>query len=327
MRRFFIFLGILIGLVAVASVCLAIYAFDYESGPGPLAQPKIIVFPRGQGFQSMVETLEREGVIDRPLLFETVAAATGNARQFKAGEYRFSENMTPHAIIVMMASGKVVQHKITIAEGLTVRDIVKLIQAEPALDGEVPAVIPEGSLLPETYQFVNGFKRAELVALMQKAMHTALDAAWARRAPDLPYDTPEKALIMASIVEKETGLPKERPHVAGVFAGRLRKGMKLQTDPTVAYGLEQQAGAPLGRALTLADLQTPTPYNTYIIDGLPPGPICNPGKASIEAAVNPAPTDDLYFVATGTGGHNFAATLEQHNANVAAYRVKLRAAQ
>ncbi len=324
MGAFFKFLGLLIVLAGVGALCIAIYAFDYERGEGPLTEPKVIMFERGHGFQSMVDEIEKQGVIDNKQLFMLAAIATGRAREFKAGEYKFTEKMTPHAIITMISTGKVLQHKFTVPEGLNVREITKLLQAEPAMEGDVQAGIPEGSLLPETYQFAYGFKRAEMIALMQKAMRTTLDAAWAKRQQNLPYDTPDKALVMASIIEKETGLPKERPHVASVFINRLRKGIKLQTDPTVAYGVEQALGGPMGRPLTTVDLQTATPYNTYMIDGLPQGPICNPGKASLEAAINPVDSDDLYFVATGSGGHNFAATLEQHNANVAHYRAKMR---
>jgi UPF0755 protein len=227
------------------------------------------------------------------------------------------------AIVVMIANGRVLQHKITIPEGLTVRDITKLLQAEPALDGDVPAGIADGSLLPETYMFTHGFKRAELIAQMQKAMRTTLDAMWAKRRNGLPLDTPEKALVLASVVEKETGVPNERGHVASVFVNRLRKGMKLQSDPTVTYGMEQAMGGPLGRPLTTVDLHTETPFNTYVIEALPPSPICNPGKASIEAVLNPPDTDDLYFVATDKGGHKFAPSLEEHNRNVQLYRSRI----
>ena len=324
MGKFFRFLFITFALGAVTLICVGIYAADYTSGPGPLAQPKTILFPRGQGFQAMVDELAQQGVIDNPLLFKGVAIALGDAHQFKAGEYHFTEKMTPHAIMVMISSGKVVQHKITIAEGLEVRDVIKLLQAEPALDGDIPTTIAEGSLLPETYQFTYGFKRADLIAEMQKAMHSTLENLWQKRKAGLPYGTQEKALVLASIVEKETGLVNERPHVASVFVNRLRAGMKLQSDPTVTYGMEQAMHAPLGRPLTLVDLQTPTPYNTYAIDALPPAPICNPGRAAIEAVMNPSDTEDVYFVATGTGGHHFAATLAEHNRNVQAYRQKVQ---
>ncbi len=323
MRGFFRFLLFLTSIGLVSAVCVAIYAFDYYSGEGPLTQPKTILFAHGKGFQAMSDELAEQGVIDKPLLFKAMAVALGEARQFKAGEYHFTEKMTPKSIVVMIANGRVVQHKITIPEGLTIREISKLLQSEPALEGDIPSGLADGSLLPETYQFTYGFKRADLIAEMQKSIQTTLTNLWPKRQSNLPFDTPQKALILASVVEKETGLTNERAHVASVFVNRLRKGMKLQSDPTVVYGMEQAMGAPLGRSLTSADLHTETPYNTYTIDGLPPAPICNPGKASIEAVLNPSDTEDLYFVATGHGGHNFASTLEQHNRNVAIYRERM----
>ena len=319
MKVFFYF----VMLCVVGALGVGIFALDYVNGPGPSSAQTSILFERGKGFEAMSDELAQQGVIEHPLWFKAIAVALGDARKFKAGEYQFPASITPHAVMAMMAQGKVVQHKLTVAEGLNVREVLKLVQDEPALEGDLPAPVKEGSLLPETYLFTRGMKRTELVALMQKAMTNTLKAAWDKRTSGLPYDTAQKALIMASIVEKETGLPQERPHIASVFVNRLRKNIRLQTDPTVVYGVEQADNAPMARSLTLNDLHTPTPYNTYTIDGLPPGPICNPGKASIEAAVNPAQSDDLYFVATGSGGHRFAQTLEQHNRNVVAYRAKM----
>jgi len=218
----------------------------------------------------------------------------------------------------MIAHGRVIIHKITVAEGLTVQQIVQLLNNEKSLDGDVTGAIAEGSLLPETYHFTYGDKRRDLIKRMQTDMSAQLAALWKSRKEGLPFTTPEQALVLASIVEKETGVDGERGRVASVFINRLRKGMKLQSDPTVAYGLHKS-----GEGLTLDDLRTPTPYNTYVIDGLPPTPIANPGHAAILAVLNPPDTNDLYFVATGNGGHNFAATLDAHNANVRAYREKM----
>lgn len=323
MRLFLYMLGICIVLAIASAIGLVIYAWDYYEGAGSLTQPKTVIFNRGEGFKQMADTLAAEGVIDHPLIFKGIAAALGTARKFKAGEYAFTPGMTPHAIMRMIAAGKVVVHKVTVPEGLTVADIVRILQSEPALDGEVPKGIKEGTLLPETYQFLRGDKREDIVKRMQADMKTLIDSLWARRKDNLPFTTQEQGVVLASIVEKETGIAKERGHVASVFINRLRKGMKLQSDPTVAYGMEQAMGAALGRPLTSEDLRTPTPYNTYMIDGLPPAPIANPGKAALEAAFNPPETDDLYFVATGNGGHHFAATLDEHNRNVLAYRRKL----
>jgi UPF0755 protein len=304
-----------------------IYALDYYLSPGPTTEPTTVFFARGVGFHGIVDSMAQSGVIDNPVMFKAIAVATGSARNFKAGEYAIPAQATPTAIMKMLAAGKVVVHKVTIAEGLNVREITKILQNEPTLEGDVPAGIKEGSLLPETYHFMRGDKRADVVARMQDAMKTTLDSLWEKRKENPYITTREQALILASIVEKETGVVYERPRVASVFYNRLRLGMRLQTDPTVAYGIEQKLGAPMGRLLTSNDLQTPTPYNTYTIDGLPPTPIANPGKASIEAVMNPPETKDLYFVATGNGGHNFASSLEEHNRNVAQYRQAIRAAR
>ena len=327
MTRFTHYIKIVIGTLVACAVLIAVYGWDYYDTPGPLTTDATILFERGVGFQGIVTDLNRQGVIDNPLLFATIALALGSHHQFKAGEYNFPAGATPHQIMSMIAQGKVVIHKITVIEGRSVRDTVKSLIAEPALEGDMPASIKEGSLLPETYHFTRGEKRADVVVRMQTAMNTTLDALWQKRNADVPLQSPEEALVLASIVERETGLPDERPHVASVFVNRLRIGMRLQSDPTVVYGIEHKSGAPLGRALTTADLQEPTPYNTYVNVGLPPTPIANPGRASLQAVLNPLDTKDLYFVATGSGGHHFASTLEQHNRNVAEYRQKLARTQ
>lgn len=327
MRAFFFLVKWCFIFGLIGSIGLAIVAWDYFEGPGPLTGPKTVLLKRGQSFQAIVDELEQQGVIDRPLLFRGIAALLRQGRNFKAGEYQFAAGITPKAVMRMVAQGKVLVRKITIPEGLTVREITKLLMNEPVLEGEVPAGIAEGSLLPETYQFIYGDKREDLVRKMQADMRALVDELWQKRQQGLPYDTVEKAVIMASIVEKETGVATERGRVASVFVNRLRRGMRLQSDPTVAYGVELALGNPLGRPLTIEDLKTPTAYNTYMIDGLPPAPIANPGRASLEAVMNPPDSEYLYFVATGDGGHNFAATLAEHNRNVAAYRRKIRASR
>jgi UPF0755 protein len=318
---FFRFVAVLIVLGGASALALAIYAWDYNEGAGPLKGPKTVVLPHGEGFVAIVGNLTREGVIDQPLLFEGIAIGLGQARKFKAGEYYFAAGATPKSVITMIASGQVVVHKLTIPEGLTVREVLALVDKEPALSGDAHATpIIEGSLLPETYNFKLGDSRKDMITRMQADMKTLMESLWQKRKAELPYMGSQQALTLASIVEKETGVRAERGKVAAVFLNRLRLNMRLQSDPTVAYGLEQQLGAPLGRALTSDDLRSNTPYNTYMIDGLPPGPIANPGRASIEAVLNPPDTSDLYFVASGTGGHRFAATLEEHNRNVQLYR-------
>ncbi len=320
MRKIFYTLVTVVGLGAVSTACLGFWAWDYFYAPGPLKAPVTVIFARGTGASGIAAQLAGAQAIDQPLLFRGIAMGLGIGRSFKAGEYQVEAGQSPQAIMQMLAEGKVVVHKITVAEGLSVRDVVKLMTAEPLLSGEMPKTIAEGSLLPQTYHFERGEKREDVVKRMQDGMKKTLADLWAKHKQGIMVTTPEEALTLASIVEKETGVKEERGHVASVFMNRLRIGMKLQSDPTVAYGVEQALGGPLGRPLTTEDLRTPTPYNTYMIAALPPGPIANPGEASLMAVMNPPDTDDLYFVATGKGGHFFATSLEEHNRNVAAYR-------
>lgn len=309
----------LIVLALLAAVGIAAYGFYYYEGNGPLAQEKTVIFQHGERFQAIASDMAQAGIIDHLELFEAIAFATGDYRKFKAGEYHFTAAMSPGQIMDMISHGRVVVHKLTIPEGLTVQQVIALLNNEKVLDGTIAAEIPEGSLLPETYHFTYGDKRQDLVNRMRADMTAQITGLWAHRKEGLPFTTPAEALVLASIVEKETGIDSERGHVASVFINRLRKGMKLQSDPTVAYGLHKP-----GEGLTLDDLRQPTPYNTYVIAGLPPTPIANPGRATIAAVLNPPDTKDLYFVATGSGGHNFAATLDEHNANVKAYRQKVK---
>ena len=284
-----------------------------------------LCLPRGAGVQNIAEALEREGVISNALLFRLGAKVQGAERSLKAGEYAIPAGASMAEVLDRIRRGEVVQRKITVAEGLTSYDIVQLVNAAEMLEGEIAEIPPEGSLAPETYFYERGESRAEVIARMRAAQASALDALWEKRAEGLPIETKEEALILASIVEKETGVPEERPRVASVFVNRLRKRMRLQTDPTVIYGITLGKG-PLDRPIRRSDLNAKTPYNTYQIDGLPPTPIANPGRAAIEAVLNPAQTDDLYFVADGTGGHVFAKTLAEHNKNVRAWR-KIEAAR
>ncbi|NBX02873.1 MAG: endolytic transglycosylase MltG [Alphaproteobacteria bacterium] len=310
----------------ITGLCLSMlaYAAYYYDAPGPLSEPKAVLFKRGMGFEAIVDKMADEGVIRHPLLFKVMAVAVGDARKFKAGEYDFSATITPKLVMDMIAEGRVVVHKVTLPEGFSVREVVELLAKEPLLEGDVPQGIEEGSLLPETYHFTYGDSRAEVIGRMQNGMRQTMNELWSKRAPDLPFTKPEQAATLASIVEKETGVASERGRVAAVFINRLRLGMPLQSDPTVAYGIEKQLGKPMERSLTLSDLRSATEYNTYVIPALPPAPIANFGRAALEAVLNPPQTKELYFVATGTGGHNFATTLAEHNANVAAYRAKLK---
>jgi UPF0755 protein len=237
----------------------------------------------------------------------------------KHGEYLIKPHASIREIVDVLSEGKAVQYKVTIPEGLTSQQIVERLKAEENLTGDIAAVPPEGSLYPETYGIEKGMTRTALLERMKEKMQQFLAAAWEKRKPGLLLKTPQEAVVFASIVEKETGRPDERDRVAAVFMNRLRKGMRLQSDPTVIYGLVGGQG-PLGRSLTRADLDQKSSHNTYQIDGLPPTPICNPGRSAIEASLNPATTTDLYFVADGTGGHTFSDTLKEHNAAVSNWR-------
>jgi UPF0755 protein len=305
-------------LIVLLGASLTAYGIYYYDTKGPLTEQTTVVLPRGQGFQSIVSNLANQRVVAKPLLFRLISVATGNARRFKAGEYQFPAGSSPHEVMTMLAEGRVLMHKVTIPEGWTSQQVMALLDAEQALSGEVKQHVAEGSLLPDTYQFLRDDKREMLIAHMQSAMGQQLAQLWEKRAPNLPFATPQQAVTLASIVEKETGVDSERGRVAAVFINRLRRGMRLQSDPTVAYGIDPSGKR--GRPLTTTDLHTETPYNTYTIDGLPPGPIANPGKAALMAVLNPPQTDELYFVATGNGGHNFSSSLEQHNSFVQQYR-------
>ena len=285
---------------------------DYNAF-GPLEQNKVVVIAKGSSLEQIAETLSDNGIIDHPRIFIIGAKLTGRASALKAGEYEFPARITPALAVELLDSGKVVFHKLTIPEGLTSGEVAALVTAAPELDGTVDPTPREGSLMPDTYQYLFGEKRADIVARMSRAMDLALKTAWAHRSADLPLDSPEQALILASIVEKETAKPDERARIAGVYIERLRRGMKLQADPTVVYALTQGGAMPMDHTLDHADLAVNSPYNTYLYKGLPPTPIANPGLPSIQAAVNPDDRGDLYFVADGTGGHTFSKNLAQQN--------------
>ena len=286
---------------------------------GPLQAAATLVIAPGSGVPAISKQLADAGVIQYPWMFELETRRLGHARALKAGEYKFDPGISLDAAIDKMVRRDVVVHFVTIPEGLVAADIRGILTAAEFLAGEITAPFADGDVLPETYRYERGDTRDAMVARMKAARAAILTALWNERASDLPLRSPEEALVLASIVEKETGLASERPHVASVFINRLRKGIKLQSDPTVIYGLAPNTGD-LDRPLRRADLEAPNNYNTYVIAGLPPTPICNPGRAALAAVLTPAITDDLYFVADGTGGHAFASTIEQHNRNVARWR-------
>ena len=288
-------------------------------GKGPNADETTVVLPRGAGVNMIARTLQEAGVISSPFVFRSGVRLSGNSRGLRAGEYLIPGRTSPRGIMDLLLVGRTVLHRLTIAEGLTVAEVFAAVHATDGLDGEVLERPAEGTLLPETYYFSLGDSRADVLTRMADAMRETLTELWAGRAKDLPLKSPEEVLALASIVEKETGVSAERARVAAVFINRLRRGMRLQSDPTVVYSLTQGA-APLGRALTRRDLKTEHPFNTYLNGGLPPGPIANPGRAAIEAVLHPLETEELYFVADGNGGHAFAKTLRQHQRNVARWR-------
>ncbi len=303
----------LTGLVAVALLEREV------TRPGPLPADKAIVIPRASGVSEIAELLRREGVIERQILFEAYALLSRRRGPLRAGEYLFKANASVEAAIDTLIGGRAILHAVTIPEGLTSEQIVARLRDNEILVGEVAQVPPEGSLLPDTYRFERGMTRQQIVNLMQAKQREALAQIWSRRAPDLPIKTPQELVILASIVEKETGRADERHRVAGVFVNRLQKRMRLQSDPTIVYGLVGGKGT-LGRGILRSEIEKPTPYNTYVIPGLPPGPIANPGRAAMEAVANPLKTKDLYFVADGTGGHSFAEDYEAHQRNVLKWR-------
>ncbi len=319
MRRLVSLVVFTASVLVVAGGLLTFYAIGRFERPGPLAADTVVYIPQGSGVAAIARQLHQAGAIEEPLVFRLGVRLLGVGRELRAGEYLFAAALSTRDAIDLLRGGRTVVRRLTLAEGLTSFEIVALVERAAALQGAVDTVPPEGSLLPETYHYARGDRRGELVARMARARDKLLSELWQARAPNLPVATPQEAVVLASIVEKETGVAGERPQVASVFVNRLQKGMRLQSDPTVVYGLTGGTGA-LGRALTRKDLQAPGPYNTYLTPGLPPGPIANPGRASLEAVLNPAKTGFLYFVADGSGGHAFAKTLAEHNRNVAKWR-------
>jgi len=306
-------------VAALASMFGLVWSQQRMRAPGPLTEAKVLYIAPGTEVPDIIAQLDHEGVIDGPFLLNIALLLEGNRSKVKAGEYLFKQNASLNDVIDTLVSGKQVLHAITIPEGLTSEQIVERLRESDFLLGDIVEVPKEGSLLPETYKVARGAVRADLVKKMQDDQKRTVDQIWSRRASGLSVRSPFELVTLASIVEKETGKADERPRVASVFLNRLKKGMRLQSDPTIVYGLAGGKG-PLGRGLTRADLDKPTPYNTYTIDGLPPGPIANPGRAALEAVANPSRTQDLYFVADGTGGHVFSETLDQHNRNVQRWR-------
>jgi UPF0755 protein len=308
-------------VLSAATVGIALFIgkqrFDL---PGPLPQDRIVNIPRGSGMRDIADDLSREGVIDQPYVFIGGVLVLKARDDLKAGEYQFKAHSSLRDVVETMVEGKVVEHQVSVPEGLTSQQIIARLQGDDILGGEINQVPREGSLLPDTYNFTRGVTREQIIQRMQLAQQRVVKDIWERRAADLPIKSPDQLVILASLIEKETGKSDERTRVAAVFVNRLKQRMRLQSDPTIIYGLVGGKGT-LGRPIMKSEITQPTPYNTYLIDGLPPGPISNPGRASLEAAANPARTRELYFVADGTGGHAFAETYEQHQKNVQQLRL------
>jgi UPF0755 protein len=322
------FLNMLDGLVTFVFLlaCLGVGLFYWAKiqldQPGPLATSTVFAVPKGEGGSSVADRLEQEGIIANRRVFMTGILYFKYIKgqgSLKAGEYEFRKNATMREVLDTLVEGKSIEHKVTLAEGLTSYQIVQRLMAHRELRGEIKEIPPEGSLLPDTYKFGKNDTRQNILERMRAAQAKFLAKVWETRDPDIVVTTPEEALILASIVEKETGRADERPRISSVFQNRIRKRMRLQSDPTIIYGLVGGKGA-LDHPILQEELDRETAYNTYKINGLPPTPIANPGRAAIEAVLRPAKTKDLYFVADGTGGHIFAPTLDEHNKNVVAWR-------
>ncbi|MGH6872340.1 MAG: endolytic transglycosylase MltG [Rhizomicrobium sp.] len=311
---------LVVALLVLAAIAAAAWfgeRWNYAR-PGPSPKGAVVLIKAGESSAAIAQELQRSGAIANADLFRLGLRLRNEQSQLKAGEYWLPPHASMANIAGILISGKSIQHKLTAAEGLTSDMIYRLVVADPVLTGNAGPVPAEGTLLPETYLFTRGMTRAHLLALMHQAQVKFVEAHWATRAPSIPVSTPRQALILASVVEKETSLPEERRHIASVFENRLRLGIKLESDPTIIYGLTR--GYPLGRGIRESELTRATPYNTYVIAGLPPTPICNPGKDAIAAVLDPETGIDLYFVANGTGGHSFSSSYAEHQKNVARLR-------
>ena len=306
--------------LAVIIVGAAVYFGTREfEAAGPLTEEKSVLIAKGSGTGDIGDALETAGIIDSSFVFSSMTRFLKKSDDLKAGEYLFKPGVSMRQVMETLVDGKGIQHAITIPEGLTSQMIVDRLAADTVLTGEPPPVPREGAILPDTYKYERGTTRLQLIARMESEQKAALAEIWKNRSSALALKSPSELVTLASIVEKETGKADERPRVASVFLNRLQKNMRLQSDPTVIYGIVGGKGK-LDRPISKADLDQTTPYNTYVVTGLPPAPIANPGRAAMEAVANPSRTKDLYFVADGSGGHAFAETLDQHNRNVARWR-------
>lgn len=310
-------IAFLLGFVPAATGIAVWAEGQFYAQPGPATMRTVVVIKPGSSVNTISQDLASNRVVRSGLAFHAGVVLRRKSAELKAGEYGFPAHASEALVVDMLVTHKVIEHRLTIAEGLTSGMAVNLIDADAALAGKSPSV-PEGSLLPETYLFEFGTPRAQILKRMHNAQIELVEKLWPMRKPGLPFNSPEEAIKLASIVEKETAIASERPHVAAVYINRLKAGMKLEADPTIIYGLT--GGVALGHDIQKAELLTPNPFSTYQIDGLPPTPICNPGRDSIAAVLTPDDSQDLYFVADGSGGHVFARTKAEHEKNVARWR-------
>jgi len=307
-------------LLAVIVGAIGGWSYLVFTAPGPLTADKVYEIPKALDRPSLAVALKDEGIISEPRIFSAAAAVNAfRGGRLKSGEYLFKAGMSMQDVLSMITAGRVITYKLSVPEGWTAQMVVDRLGEQKELDGPTPPAPPEGTIMPDTYVFRRGLTREKLLADMQEAQSKLVDEVWAAKPEGSILKTKEEMVTLASIVEKETGMAEERPMVASVMINRLKQHIRLQSDPTVIYGITM-GKTKLDRPISKADLDADNPYNTYKIDGLPPGPIANPGKAALEAVINPAETNYLYFVANGTGGHAFAATLEEHNANVKKWR-------
>ncbi|HBU96681.1 MULTISPECIES: endolytic transglycosylase MltG [Thalassospira] len=324
MKRFLLVLGFLCITAALTIGGAAVYVYVQYTSPSKLVQGSDIIIPQGAGVRGIAEIFQREQIVEEPLIFLAGVRVAGLDRSLRAGEYHFPARVSPRQAAEILASGETVRRFVTIPEGLRSGEIIDRINLVDGLTGDITDIPKDGTLLPETYQFSYGDTKQSIIDRMRAAHDALVDELWPGRDSELPFDTINEAIVLASIVERETGVAAERGRVAGVFVNRLNRNMRLQSDPTVAYAVSPKKR--LDRALTRNDLRFESPYNTYVTAGLPPSPITNPGRDAIYAVLHPSETEDIYFVADGTGGHAFARTLDEHNRNVAKWR-RLRDSQ
>ncbi|MGF9692740.1 endolytic transglycosylase MltG [Rhizobium sp. 0TCS1.26] len=316
------FLMTMVVLGCIAAIAAFYYVVTSYQNPGPLETNTHFTVREGSGLAEIAQSLERNGIVSDGRIFRYMTASNlRDGATLKAGEYEIKAGASMKDVATLLESGKSILYSVSMPEGLTVQQMLSRLSEDSVLEGDLPNEHPpEGSLRPDTYKFSRGTRRSEILSQMRVAQERLVDQIWEKRDPDLPIKTKQEFVVLASIVEKETGKDDERAHVASVFINRLNKGMRLQSDPTIIYGIFGGAGKPSDRPILKSDLDKQTPYNTYQVRGLPPTPIANPGRAALEAVANPWRTNDLYFVADGSGGHVFAATLDEHNANVRRWR-------